>query len=443
MKANNPVAWLEGLFLQPQHFQQQQRYIDNLIHKKQQVRSHNEWGFLTLVLNLDLLSIGKITLSSCSGIFPDGTYFDMPGADNLPAPYDIEEGWHDTRLYLALPRRKPGVPEMGEPASHTLCRYHVLETAVSDSTAGSDQTSEIQVGSLACRLMSDKDDLSHYTCLPITVIAQSRANHDVSLDKHFVPTCLDVHQVPSLKQIIQEIQGLLTHRATMLAGRLTDTQTAGSAEIIDFMLLQLVNKYEPLLHYLSHKIPLHPEHLFAVLIQLMGEMATFTSDQRRPIQTPVYRHAQLYDSYQPVIKALRQALSAVLEQNATAIALSPKSHGMWVGQIHDKTLIDNAQFVLAVYADLPQDEVRTRFGSQVKIAPVERIRLLVSRALPAIPLTAIAVAPRQIPYHANYVYFSLNTQHELWAQMKVAGGIAFHVGSQWPGLKLALWAIRG
>ncbi len=100
-------------------------------------------------------------------------------------------------------------------------------------------------------------------------------------------------------------------------------------------------------------------------------------------------------------------------------------------------------FVLAVRADTPAEELRRRFPSQLKIGPVEKIRDLVNLQLPGIALQPIPVAPRQIPYHAGFVYFELDQANELWSQLKASGGIALHVGGEFPGLKMEFWAIRG
>ena len=61
----------------------------------------------------------------------------------------------------------------------------------------------------------------------------------------------------------------------------------------------------------------------------------------------------------------------------------------------------------------------------------------------AVPVNPVPVAPRQIPYHAGYVYFELDQSHELWSQLKSSGGIALHVSGEFPGLMMELWAIRG
>jgi type VI secretion system protein ImpJ len=51
--------------------------------------------------------------------------------------------------------------------------------------------------------------------------------------------------------------------------------------------------------------------------------------------------------------------------------------------------------------------------------------------------------PRQIPFHAGFVYFELDQTHELWRQLKDSGGIALHVAGDFPGIAMKLWAVRG
>jgi type VI secretion system protein ImpJ len=52
------------------------------------------------------------------------------------------------------------------------------------------------------------------------------------------------------------------------------------------------------------------------------------------------------------------------------------------------------------------------------------------------------VAPRQIPYSANVVYFELDSDNPIWGKMTTSGGIAVHVAGDYPGLSMELWAIR-
>jgi type VI secretion system protein ImpJ len=141
---------------------------------------------------------------------------------------------------------------------------------------------------------------------------------------------------------------------------------------------------------------------------------------------------------------LRQSLSMVLEQTAIPIDLQERRHGVRVAIIADVDLLRTAVFVLAVNAQMPSEALRMRFPTQVKIGPAEKLRDLVSLQLPGVTLRALPVAPRQIPYHAGYTYFELETRgNELWKQLEQSGGLAMHIAGDFPGLALEFWAIRG
>jgi type VI secretion system protein ImpJ len=140
---------------------------------------------------------------------------------------------------------------------------------------------------------------------------------------------------------------------------------------------------------------------------------------------------------------LRQSLSMVLEQTALPIELQDRKYGVRVAIIPDVDLQRSAQFVLAVSAQMPSEALRARFPTQVKIGPAERIRDLVNLQLQGVPLLPMPVAPRQIPYHAGFSYFELDTRgNELWRQLESSGGLAMHVAGDFPGLEMEFWAIR-
>jgi type VI secretion system protein ImpJ len=224
--------------------------------------------------------------------------------------------------------------------------------------------------------------------------------------------------------------------------RLGQPGSRGVAEITDFMLLQVVNRWQGLLAHWANAGHVHPERLYSALVAMAGELATFTDPRRRPSAYPGYRHEDLQRSFAPVVADLRRALSSVLEQTAEAIPLQERRHGVRVGQINDRNLLRSAAFVLVVRADLPTEQLLRLFPHQAKIGAVEHIRELVAVAMPGIDLRPLPVAPRQIPYHAGSAYFELERSSQHWAVMQNSGGFAIHVSGQFPNLHIELWAIR-
>lgn len=444
MALSDKVIWTEGMFLHPHHFQQQDRYIDGLVTERSNMVDPYQWGITELVVDEQLLLLGKFALQVCRGILPDGTSFNIPERDAAPAPIDIPAGVSDCMIYLALPFKRAGMPEVNLTAAsgEQLYRYQVETLEINDNNAGSELVTPVQIGKLSLRLLLETQDRQGFSCLGLVRVSEARADHKIVLDSQYLSPCLNVHALPNLVSFIQEIQGLLHYRGNTLMQRLTESGAGGVAEIADFMLLQIMNRYEPLFMHFAALKSLHPEHLYRVLVQLVGEMATFTGWQRRPIPLPDYLHDDLQNIFLPVMTELRRALSMVLEESAVALKIAEQENNTWVSVLADKTLLDKAIFILAVYANVPQENLRAQFPAQIKVAPVEEIRNLVNRALPGIEITPLPVAPRQIPYHSNFTYFALNHRHNLWQQLKQSAGLAFHVGGAFPGLRLELWAVK-
>lgn len=104
--------------------------------------------------------------------------------------------------------------------------------------------------------------------------------------------------------------------------------------------------------------------------------------------------------------------------------------------------MDTADFIIAVKARMPMDELRRQFTHQTKVSSVEKIRELISLQLPGIPLIALPVAPRQLPYHAGYTYYQLDKSSSEWEMLTHSSGFAFHVAAAFEELDLQFWAIR-
>jgi type VI secretion system protein ImpJ len=446
MSAHSKVVWSEGLFLQPQHFQQQDRYFERFVEGRCEALIPYSWGFTEIEFERDLLSIGKFALRRTAGVFPDGTPFRMPDDDPLPTPIDIGPQVRDQIVYLAVPFRRGDAAEVsraGGSGADGLVRLDVQELEARDVTSASGGTALLEVGALRTRLLLASDVTQAYACVPLAHVIECRGDKQVLLEDRFIPTVLDVRAANRLTTFLTELVGLFHQRGEALGGRVAATSRGAAAEIADFLMLQAINRYEPLLAHLADSRSVHPEELFRVFVSAAGELATFTTPSKRVPELAPYRHDRLRESFEPVIASLRASLSAVLEQSAIPIPIEAKRFGVSVAAVADRGLYDSAVFILAARADLPAEELRRRFPAQLKIGPVEKIRDLVNLQLPGVPVHAVPVAPRQIPYHAGFVYFELDQTNELWSQLKTSGGVALHVAGEFPGLAMEFWAIRG
>ena len=444
MSWKNKVIWSEGLFIRPQHFQQHERYLEALVENRNRGLNIYDWGLRQLEIDEELLSLGKIALKKADGIFSDGTPFAIPLECQSPSPLDVGNDINDEVVYLCLPLRRDGLAEVETPiARDHLTRYHSHEADVSDSNSGYKNNSNMQLAQLRIKLKLASEDRSQFSSIAIARIQDCNADRGVVLESTFIPPVLHCGADDILMAKITELQGSLRHRGEALAARVNSSSGGGVSEIADFMMLQIINRFEPLINHFAELPSLHPEMLYRYLIQLSGEMATFYQPSKRPDIPQPYQHERLDLTFDQLCKDLRQALNMVLEQNAIAITLEDKNYGVSMAIIGDQSLLKEAQFILAVKADLSPEVLQTKFPPQAKLGPAEHIRQLVNAGLPGIDLRMLPVAPRQIPYHAGFTYFELDKHSRFWSELEKTGNFAIHVSGDFPGLELEFWAIRG
>ncbi|WP_213958132.1 type VI secretion system baseplate subunit TssK [Variovorax sp. dw_954] len=442
MSWRTKVVWSEGMLLQPQHLQQSERHADHARHLLLRTTTPYAWGFAELEIDAAALTLGKLALVRAVGVFGDGTVFDMPAIDPLPEPIDIAPTMREEAVVLALPLRRSGAREADAEGYEDLVRHRVLEVDVPDSNTSGDRTATVQLGALHTRLMRASDTTDAWTTINVARVVERRVDNQVQIDRALVPPLLDVAGHAVVRSWLDELLGLLRQRGEALAGRMTQGGSGGVSEIADFLLLQTVNRNEPLFAHLARSAMLHPQHFFEQALALAGDLATFR-DSRRVARFGPYIHDDLATSFRPVMDDLRRSLSMVLEQSAIRIDLHDRGRGVQVAMIPDVELQRNATFVLAVLSNMPSEALRARFPQQVKIGPVERIRDLVTLALPGVALLPMPVAPRQIPFHTGANYFELETRNsDLWRQLEKSGGVAMHIAGDFPGLDMAFWAIR-
>ena len=444
MSSHSRVVWTEGLFLQPQHLQQQERRFEHLLAQHTADLAPLSWGFAELEIDDSALALGKLVLARARGTLPDGTRFDIPRVDPAPAALDIAADARDEFIVLALPFARSDAVDFdhdGDAAS--MARHAIEEIEIRDTALPGERWAPVQIGRPRFRLLPTRRGTEGFVCLGVAQVLERRADGSVVLHRDYLAPSLRVGAAPALQTLVQDILGLLHQRGEVLAQRLAHPGRGGVAEIAEVLNLQAINRHEPVFAHFAAQPSLHPEALYRAMLSLAGDLATFDAPRRRVAQFTPYLQDDLRSSFASVTNELRRLLSLVLEQGAVPIELQVRSYGVRVAIIRDVNLLKAASFVLAVSAQMPAEALRSRFPAQVKVGPAERIRDLVNLQLPGIALNALPVAPRQIPFHAGFAYFELDRGGELWRELEKSGGLALHVAGEFPGLELECWAVKG
>jgi len=241
MSESNRVAWTEGLFLRPQHFQQAERFFERLVGATEDCTFAYRYGFAQLEIDQELAKLGKLGLARARGILPDGTPFDIPYEDDIPTPLEMPDGAKDVAVVLALPLRRPNMPAMSleRNSNNALARYYAADAEARDAVAEMDSTAELKIGKLNLGLRIADELSSAYSSLAIARVVEKRPDGRLIFNAEHYPTVIDCRASPKLLDCVNEVHGLLRHRAQGLADRVAQPGSKGVAEFADFLLLQL------------------------------------------------------------------------------------------------------------------------------------------------------------------------------------------------------------
>jgi type VI secretion system protein ImpJ len=208
-------------------------------------------------------------------------------------------------------------------------------------------------------------------------------------------------------------------------------------------MLQALNRWTPLFKHLRTCPGHHPETLYATLLQVAGEMATFTSSARRPPVFPDYDHLDLRRCFAPVIDFLVGAFSAVFDRAAVQLDLQMPQPGAYICPIRDRNLFRNSSIFLAVAARRPPKEIAERFPAQIKIGSVTQMRELVRAAVGGVAIRHATTLPPQMPSFHEMTYFQLDQSGPEWRDIvATAPAIGLAVAGDWPELKIEAWAVK-
>ncbi|MEI8618411.1 type VI secretion system baseplate subunit TssK [Pseudoalteromonas sp. B193] len=114
-----------------------------------------------------------------------------------------------------------------------------------------------------------------YILLPLARIVEVSSEGQIKLDPKYIPASLKVGQCKPLLGLVRD---WLNDQAALrsIAVRLCQGY-AGSTSVADFIMLQTLNKYDAVFENLLSVNNLHPSVLYTRLIELAGELSTFST----------------------------------------------------------------------------------------------------------------------------------------------------------------------
>lgn len=441
MSRFSKLVWSEGLFLQPQHFQQQDRHTDHEIRMRQRLLSPHAHGFVSLELDASLLTLNQLGIAQAEGFFPDGTYFHIPHTCAAPRPVELSLEQAHEILTLCLPLGHGADSELDRepaPAAHRR-RYQLKRISCNNVHEDQSISEDLEVAEIQPVLRHGGAHLEGLSGLGLAKLQAGTDAREAILDKTYIPPLLDCHASPVLLQLIRRVRALLEQKI-----RQDPSQEASTA---DARLREAAHRHHGVFHYMEQQKGTHPESLYRECLRLRGDAWAATRDLKQAAElgnpAPPYMHHDLASTFAPLLSGFERVFCGQTEARAQIISLQERQFGVFLGQISQSILQEACDFILAVHAQAPLERTLREFPHTVKIGSPNRIRELVNLNLPSIPLKALAHPPRELPFYAEHVYFQLDIHHNnLWEEVRNTQYVAIHSAAPLAGLKYELWAIR-
>ncbi|MDN7932754.1 type VI secretion system baseplate subunit TssK [Burkholderia metallica] len=445
MKITRPL-WAKGIFMTPQHFQQQALWNQVTDERIARITSPDPWGVCRIAFDTQALTIDRLQVSALDLRLPDGTLVDSESADRLPPARDLNDvpAQADSVVVLiGLPLLDPqggNCIDIDErPARPRRFRREYLQVA----DVNGDNVEEISVERHALALLFDFEVSSDYVTCPIGRISRN-AQGRFEMDAAFVPPCLFLSASSHLVGRMTRLSEILLAKSASLAVRRRERSDQiadyAVADVSLFWLLHSVNSCWPELARLCQAPDQHPERLYGTLARLAGSLLTFSTAETLQ-SIPAYDHLDPDPVFAELESLIRTLLDTVVPSRVVPIALEKLRGTSWLGKINDDRLVEGAEYYLSVQSGLPAHALLEQLPRLCKAGSPDDVEQIVNSALPGIPLRAMSRVPAAIPVRIENQYFALDGAHAAFKRMMDARACQFYIPASVPDVSLELYVV--
>lgn len=445
MKITRPL-WAQGIFMTPQHFQQQTMWDSFADERVARIASPEPWGVNRVAFDTHALSINRLQPTSIAIRLPDGTYVDSETSDRLPPPRDLGEvpsQLDSATVMIGLPLIDAQGGNCVEDGDRPARPRRYLREYLHVVDINGDGKEEISVERHALALLFDFEQAGDYVTCPIGRIVRN-AQGRFEFDTSFVPPCLMLSASEQLLGRTNRLSEILLAKSASLAVRRRERSDQiadyAVADVSLFWLLHSVNTAWPDVARLCQAPDQHPERLYTVLARLAGSLLTFsTSETLQAI--PAYDHYAPEPVFAELESLIRTLLDTVIPSRVVPVTLERMKPTVWIGRFNDERLVANADFYLSVQAAMPAHRLLEQMPRLCKAGAPDEVEQIVNSALPGIPLRAMSRLPAAIPVRIENQYFALEGSHPAFARMLAARACQFYIPASIPDVSLELYAV--
>ncbi|HEY3255308.1 MAG TPA: type VI secretion system baseplate subunit TssK [Polyangiaceae bacterium] len=441
--------WTEGLLLSQHHFQQQDRYHEELLGDRVRAIAHYPWGVSSLELDERALSSGQFKIRRLAAIWPDGASLvsGEGSSQPAPAPRSFEAAFtpelQRLEIFVGLAHESASAL-LEDRAKNIGARRYVREShSVADLNTGS-SAQEVEYARPNLRVFFGGELQDGFSTIRIAELVR-QANGQVIVRDNHVPPVLHWSSAPFLVSGLQRVLTGITARQRQLSSDRNQRQVGNvefhSSDARKFWLLHTLNAAMPALNHILETGRAHPEEVYLCLTGLAGQLCSFAPDAD-PLSFPKFNYLELGVVFEELFARVLSLLSGGIEQAYVEIPLEHRPDGMFIGKVADSKLFAH-EFFLAVQAKLSEALVRERVPGVLKMASWNQIYEVVKQARHGVR-TEIEWNPSgALPLRPGVCFFRVRREGPFWEDISKTSSLALYlpVDADWSGTTLSLYAV--
>jgi type VI secretion system protein ImpJ len=447
LNSASKILWGEGLFLRPQHFQRQDVYHETRLHHIANALHPYAWGVRSMQIDKDALVNSSLRFNDLSVVFPDGEIYNAPQDDNLPPIISLAEiplTQQSITFSLAVPSLNWHGGNSAETNTNISARYshHGEETPDLFTQAA---TAELMYLDKQVRVVSEFESLDSFVSFPIARLRRE-ATGGFAIDTNFMAPSISIKSNSILFLQMRRLMDSLQAKVDALYGHHREPSKNviefRSGDIASFWLLNTASSAFATLTHLFHHPTLHPERYFEQLLNLTGQLMTFSKTHSLS-DLPIYKHEDPSPGFTKLHDMIKDLLDTVISSRYFEIALSEIKPSYHSGRIDSGKIDDKTAFFLGVSADMPALELVDIVPLRFKIGAPDDVEKFVLSAMPGVRLVHSPQVPSALPVKPDTYYFSIENKGPLYERMLQAQSLSIYVPSGVQNLRLELLVVTG
>lgn len=440
------ILWGEGLFMRPQHFQQQDAHAEAQLRRAMLTANPFAWGIRDLALDHDSLKSGMLRFNRIDAVFANGDSFTAPDIDQLPAPMALDTALANDgvrEFCLALPLLDIHGRNCSDSTTDGGQVRYLIVPRETDDLYTDAVSAEISTLSKMSILKGSDEPRDRFLSMPIVRIRRTASN-GFEVDPAFIPPSLSLSSAPPLYLMLQrQIDALLAKTEALYGFHREPSKNViefRSGDIASFWLLHTVSSACATLTHFLHNPALSPERLFQELLRLAGGLMTFSKGLTLN-ELPSYEHAQPGPCFNRIDQILRELLDTVISTRYFIIALSQPKPSFFAGRLDSEKIDNNTAFYLGITATHPQSEIIESVPLRLKVGAPDDVEKLVLSAMSGVRLSHAAQVPPAIPVRPGACYFALDPHGPLYERMLKAQSAMIYAPESYRDLKIEMIAV--